>query len=68
MANPLMTREQAAAYLGISKEYFSALNNHFDANIPYITLQPDGRGRRFYRLQDLDSWLDTQVELHKARG
>lgn len=60
-----MNRNEAADFLGISRTYFSILVNDPDTKIPYITLRPDGNGRKYYRQEELEQWAVSQTKLLK---
>jgi excisionase family DNA binding protein len=55
--NQLLTREQAAAYLGISAQTLSAWVTHGRYDLPVVKV---GRLVR-YRLRDLDAWLEKRT-------
>lgn len=59
-----MNQKEAAAFLGISKEYFNALVKRSDSKIPYVVLYPNGK--KYYRTRDLEQWVNDRVALQTA--
>ena len=59
MDKQLMNQKEAAAFLGISKEYFNALVKRPDSKIPYVVLYPNGK--KYYRIEDLKQWVSYHV-------
>lgn len=55
----LLTREEAAAYIGISKTSMQNLMN--DRGFPALVRIGNGRGRVFINREKLDAWIDENT-------
>lgn len=62
MTKHLLTTQEAANYLGVSKQFLER-DRYVGARIPYI--QVGARAIR-YRLQDLNEYLDSQLKTSTA--
>ncbi len=60
-AIPLLTREQAAAYLGVSPQTLANWASSGRGGIPYVRVS--ARAIR-YRQSDLDAWLQSRTITH----
>jgi len=58
MTNQLLTTEQAARYLGVSKAFLER-DRWAGAQIPFVRV---GRRAVRYRRSDLDAFLETRVQ------
>lgn len=56
----LLSREQAAAYCGISP-------NHFDAHVALYVAPIAFGGRRLWDIQLIDRWLDHKTGVSEAK-
>ena len=63
MTPRLLTREQAAAYCGISPALFSQT---IAQEVEAVRLRPDGKSVRWDRVA-LDLWIDQKSGLYNAR-
>lgn len=61
---PLLTREQAAAYLGLSPQTLSNWASTGRGGIPYVRVS--ARAVR-YRQGDLDAWLADRTMTHTGQ-
>lgn len=59
MTKKLLLGKDVAAMLGLSQSYFSVLVYRHKLDIPYINLP--GSPRRYYREEDVESWLENKV-------
>lgn len=62
MNKHLLTTQEAADYLGVSKQFLER-DRHVGARIPYI--QVGARAVR-YRIQDLEDYLESQLRTSTA--
>lgn len=64
-STPLLTREQAAAYLGLSPQTLSNWASTGRGGIPYVRVS--ARAVR-YRQSDLDRWLADRTMTHTGQA
>jgi len=62
MTPRLLTREQAAAYCGISPAYFSET---IGKEVPPVRVRKDGKTMRWDRVA-LDAWIDQKSGLYNG--
>ena len=64
-SQPLLTREQAATYLGLSPQTLSNWASTGRGGIPYVRVS--ARAVR-YRQSDLDQWLRNRTVTHTGQA